>query len=455
MSRLLRGPRGPRALVLGAVGLAVVLLATLGGPNSPETAHGCAFLRTPGTYEADGSRASYLAALDAASVDAIFPGDPFFGLPLIESGTRTNRIEGPSRQVPPTLLRAIAWVESGLTMASRSVPFQSTGDALVSFDCGHGLMQITTGMTLPLGSNSQPSGQQVSVATHYVYNAARGANILAEKWNQAPQLRPIAGTDTNGDPGVIENWYFAVWSYNGFTGPGANQSNHPLDPSFAAWPREAYRCDGSQSRARYPYQEMVWGCLANPPVREGQVLWNPVPASAPDLRLPQYFQPLSITNFRFPFAGMDMPTPQPAHVDTAPTVDPNFRARVLAAPKLAVTAATTTLRLGGNPEQARTTIRVSNAGTGILSWTALPSDGWLVVDPPAGVALGGEVSCSNTGCERIAEITVTVNPVQLPAASTSGSIIISSPNAPEPDILLRINVSADFEVGAPGTSRAN
>ena len=52
-------------------------------------------------------------------------------------------------------------------------------------------------------------------------------------------LRPIAGTDTNSNPAILENWYFTIWGYNGFTGPGANISNHPLDPVFTT--REAWR----------------------------------------------------------------------------------------------------------------------------------------------------------------------------------------------------------------------
>src|SRR5438477_4671939 len=137
-------------------------------PRVRPVAEACAFLRTPQTYEADAARAAYFQAMDAASVDAAFPGDPSFGLPAIEVGGRSNRSSGP-HAMPPSLLRAIGWTESNLEMAARSVPFQSTGPALVSFDCGHGIMQITSGMTVPLGLNNQPTNAQSNVATHYVY----------------------------------------------------------------------------------------------------------------------------------------------------------------------------------------------------------------------------------------------------------------------------------------------
>ena len=446
-------PRAAAALL--AALLVALALGLLGGPHGADSAHGCVFLRTPHTYEADRQRVAYLAAIDAASVDALFPGDPVFGLPQIEVGTRANRSLGPTRQVPVSLLRAIAWVESSLTMASRSVAFESGGRALVSFDCGHGIMQVTTGMTVPLGSDQQPSDAQVSVATHYAHNVARGAAILADKWNRAPQIRPIVGTDTNSTPDLIENWYYAVWSYNGFSGPGDNRSNHPSDPAFGGWPRSPYRCDGTQSRNRYPYQELVWGCLASPPAPSGQRLWQPLPATLPNLTQVQYFQALSLATFRFPYAQMDMPTPQPAHLEGPPTVSPAFRLQLFAQPALSVQAPPIVIQTNGPPSQARATIRVRNPGTGILSWAALPSEAWIVVDPPAGVALGSNVACNATGCEREAEITITVNPTLLPAATSSGLLRITSPNAPGPPIEVRIDVDAEFEVSAPGTSRAN
>ena len=446
-----------RALALRGAGVTILVLAVawlaLGPGPGARDALGCAFLRHPHTYEADRARATYLAAIEAASVDALFPGDLTFGLPRIESGTRANRSAGSTRRIPATLLKAIAWIESNMTMASRSVTFHSEGDALVSFDCGHGIMQITTGMTVPLGSGQQPTSGQVSIATHYANNIARGAAILADKWNRAPEERPIAGTDTNGDPALIENWYFAVWSYNGFTGPGSRMSNHPADPGFGSWPRPAYRCDGQQARNRYPYQELVWGCMASPPVLSGQPVWDAVPATLPDLTDPRYFAALSPSTFSFPHTGMDMPTPQPAHEDAVPDIAANYRAQALGNPLLHVEAPRIVLRTDGPPTEARATIRVRNVGSGILSWAVQPPDGWLVVDPPAGVALGPGLPCSEP-CSRVAEVTITVNPTLLPAAAATGTLVITSPNSSSRAVTIPIEVQADFEVGAPGTSRA-
>jgi hypothetical protein len=437
---------------LAAAALLVQLLAApaLPGANTPH-AGACAFLRAPHAYEADAERDTYLKAIEAASVNGLFPGDGYFGLPAVEIGARGGRTSA-GVAVPPTLLKAIAWVESRMTMAMPSVPFGSPGPALVSFDCGHGVMQVTSGMTVPLGVDA-PSDRQASVATHYAYNIARGAALIAAKWNDAPESRPIAGTDTGSDPQLIENWYFATWGYNGFSGPGSNGSNHPVDPSFGGWPRPAYRCDGGQSRTRYPYQELVWGCLAQPPQVDGVALWGAIPATLPNLTEAQFFVPLSPAAFRFPFSAMDMPTPRPAHTDLVPPVDAGFRARALGAPGLAVDVRFVTVRLDGKPEEARATVLVTNPGTGLLAWQATADAGWIVLDPPAGVALGADIDCSARDCDPVGQLLVTVNPTLLPQASAVGAIRLRAANAALPDIVVQLEVDVEFEVGAPGTSR--
>ena len=453
-SRLrLRRPRLGALALLAAAALALALAAG-GGARAHEVA-ACAFLRTPHTYEAAAAdRLAYLEAIDAAAADALFPGDPYFGLPDIETGVRGNRSPSSGlRQVPAALLRAIGWIESNLAMAATSVPFEGEGEALVSFDCGHGIMQITTGMTVPLGLDYRPSPDQISIATHYAHNIARGAWIFADKWNAAPERRPIAGTDTGGAPGLLENWYFAVWSYNGWSGPGDNYSNHPSDPIYG-WPRAPYLCDGSQSYNRFPYQELVWGCLASPPSVGGRALWEPIAAALPDLGDPRYFHPLSLANWYYPYHGMDMPTPQPHNEAIAPDVPASRRASVLAAPAIGVAAPPIVLRTDGSPSEARAEIEIRNRGSGILSWAAESSDSWIVVDPPAGVALGPGVPCNPPACERAATLTVTVNPTLLPAASARGVLRIVSPNASGPAAEVRIQVEADFIVDAPGASRA-
>ena len=76
-----------------------------------------------------------------------------------------------------------------------------------------------------------------------------------------------------------------------------------------------------------------------------------------------------------------------------------------------------------------------------------------MIDPPAGVALGSDVACEGA-CQRNGSFTISVNPVLLTSQSAVGRVRIISPNAPQAEIVVTVSVDADFELGAPGTSRA-
>ena len=438
-------------LLLGAL-LAVAALALL-APASARRAEACAFDPwRPNAYEGDQQRTRYGGAIDAASVNQLLAGDPFFALPAIERGPRNARASG-APFIPATLLKSIAWVESSMTQASRAVAFESVGPAQISFDCGHGVMQVTTGMTTPLGADGTASSRQASIATHFAYNIARGAQILAEKWNGAPEQIPVAGIDTASDPSIVENWYFATWAYNGFTGPGANISNHPADPQFGAWPRPAFNCDGTQSRNRYPYQELVWGCMARPDQRSGVLLWQPVAATLPDLTNAVIARALSIANWSYPYTNMDIPTPQPAHMAQPPT-NVQSAAQLLGAPMFQASAQRLNINVNATGAASRGTVRVRNAGTGVLTWIATTTDRFLVLSPPAGVAIGSDLRCvGSEGCPD-GSLVITVNPTLLPASRASGTVRLSSANGGGQQVDITVDVSAEFSIGAPGTSRA-
>ena len=440
-----------RATVL----LATLLLATAVAlvPVRTSTVEACAFDPwTPNAYEGDAQRRLYNSAIEAASVNRLLPADPFFALPNIERGARTSRTAG-TPYIPATLLKSIAWIESTMTQAARAVAFESAGPAQISFDCGHGIMQVTTGMTAPLGTDGLASPRQASIATHFAYNIARGAQILAEKWNAAPEQIPVAGIDTASDPAIVENWYFATWAYNGFTGPGATISNHPSDPRFGAWPRPGFACDGTQSRSRYPYQELVWGCMARPETRAGVQLWTPLAATLPDLSNPIIARALSVSNWTYPYSTMDIPTPQPAHATTAPaTILP--AAQLLGAPVFQTSAQRVTINVNATGAASKATIRIHNGGTGVMTWIATSTDRFLVLSPPAGVAVGGDLKCTGSESCPDGSLVISVNPTLLPASRASGTIRLSSPNGGGQVVDIIVDVSAEFSIGAPGTSRA-
>jgi hypothetical protein len=494
-----------RRVVLLAILLSIGVAAL---PRSARPAAAdCAFPGTPITYEGPADRSLYNTAIELAAYNMLFPGDPYFGTPAIEQGVRGSRTTS-NAPVPPVLLKATAWIESVITQADSSVPFEGIGPTLVSYDCGHGIMQVTSGMTVPLGENDNPSPEQALVATHFARNIARGAVILADKWNQAPENKPVAGTDTNSDPGIIENWYFAVWSYNGFTGPGSNKSNHPMDPIYGSWPRTPYSCGPSSdglghNRSNYPYQELVFGCASHPPVLNGTTLWNPQPVDLPDLNDPRWREPLELENFVYPYDKMDIPTPRassqvsvppstsegtplpswyvvprtptqvvapsptplpptavasPAsgvvgHRDNTPRPSPDLRSTILRSPSLAVGGAGLQFRVAPEESVASQSIRVSNTGTGVLSWMATPSVDWLTVTPAAGVALGADMPCTADGfCERSPVIAISPDPSKTPQGTQTATIRIEAPGLNQA-YTIPVTVVSVVRIGVPGVTR--
>jgi hypothetical protein len=373
-------------------------------------------------------------------------------------------------------------------------------------------MQVTSGMTSPLGERGYPSRQQAMVATHFAYNIARGAVILADKWNSAPEQRPIAGTDTASDPAIIENWYFAVWSYNGFTGPGANRSNHPLDPIYGTWPRMPYSCGPSNdglghNRGTYPFQELIFGCASHPPVVNGATVWTPQTVDLPDLNDPRWREPLKLQNFVYPYDKMDIPTPKqpvggyraapatgatptpyppgyatptpyPWAVPTpvaqstslaaseAPAASPgvvghrdptqrppaSLRTAMFGTPGLSVS--TSNIQINYSPETGAqsATLTIRNTGTGILSWMAIPSATWVVPSPVAGVAAGPDLSCaSSSPCERSATITVSIDPTRLPPGTNRATLTILAPGTGN-SYTVTVTTVAVIRIGVPGVT---
>jgi len=482
-------------------------------PEAQASGGGCAFSQAPTTYEGSKDRSLYRNATELAAFNMLLPGDTYFGLPPLETGLRGSRTTSATASIPPVLLKSIAWIESAYTQASQQVPYEAIGPALVSFDCGHGIMQVTSGMTSPLGERGYASPQQALVATHFAYNIARGAAILADKWNSAPEDRPIAGTDTGGDPAVIENWYFAVWGYNGFTGPGANRSNHPMDPIYGTWPRVPYSCGPSSdglghNRGNYPFQELIFGCASHPPQVDGVNLWTPQSVDLPDLNNPLWREPLKLENFVYPYQKMDIPTPRqltggyrpttsaatptphpPGYVSPTPFSYPfavptpkprpqpvatpqaspvssgvvghrdptqrpaaGLRATLFGAPSLSVSTAAISISYSPETGAGTTTLTIRNTGKGILSWMAIPSAPWVVANPPAGVAVGQDLSCApSSPCQRSATVTVSVDPTKLPPGTNKAKLTILAPGI-NGSYAVTVTTVAVIRIGVPGVT---
>jgi hypothetical protein len=439
-----RIPRLRRATALKIVFALALVCVTLALPGSPAArADGnttCVFPFAPTTYEGTRDRKMFLDTIDLAAFDMLFPGDPYFGLPPIEVGPRDDRWTEPGF-VPPVLLKSIAYIESAIAQGDASVPFGSVGPALVAFDCGHGVTQVTNDMTLPDGEAGLGSPQQALVATHFAYNIARGAAVLVDKWNKAPEELPIAGSNTQGHPALLENWYYAVWAYNGFTGPGSGHSNHPMDPIYGEWPRTSYSCgpanDGlGHNRNNYPYQELVFGCAGHPPEVDGVPLWDAQPVSLPDLNSKTVKQALDFKNFVYPYSRMDIPTASPFHMDFTPAPDPSLRDEILGTPELALSTTDTQIDFVPGDTASTQDIDVFNTGSGLLAWYALGSASWLKVTPYTGVAVGLNLPCNpGVPCDRAGHIAITVDPKKAPPGATDLQLVIQGLGLPLNEIV--------------------
>ena len=104
--------------------------------------------------------------------------------------------------IPPVLLKAIAWMESGWKQYQLDASGQPLLDQpLIGKDkIGIGIMQI---------SSYDPKDTVTMDKLKYDidYNIEVGCQILNQKWRANPKIG-------NGDRNVLENWYLAVWAYN-------------------------------------------------------------------------------------------------------------------------------------------------------------------------------------------------------------------------------------------------
>jgi len=401
---------------------AVISLAFLVAERRPAEAHHlCDATGSPlgpfnlETYEAQDYKNIYARTMELAGFNQLLPDISSFAVPKLKTGDRTAGGDlTADAYIPPVLLKAIAWIESGWAQASYDplVDYGEVGPVLVSHDCGYGIMQVTSGMQ---NISGVPNLDQAMIGGHYAFNIARGAEILAGKWNMAPDYRPVVGAR---DFQIIENWYYALWGYNGFA-----FKNHPLNPAYSST-RAAFSCgpdtDGlGHDRSQYPYQELVLGCAANPPVRTGTPLWPAQEVHLPDLSNPAFAGPLKLENWApcsqdFQCAPMDIPTPNTNHKD--PTTLTDDRAQVLGAPALDMSQNEFAL----TRDATAAALTISNTGTGVLSWRATASAPWVRLSPQGGVALGPDLG------DRASTLTITVDTAALGTGAGAATVTIES-----------------------------
>jgi hypothetical protein len=167
-------------------------------------------------------------------------------------------------------------------------------------------MQILSGMQI----EGTPTAKQLKIGTDYLANIAAAVQLLAIKWNLAPESIPVV---LPRNPRVLEDWYYAVWAYHcyGDVCDGLGIRNNPDDPALK-WPRPMYNSpeqlasDGQFSFTDYPYQELVYGVIAYPPKVNGTPLWTALPVALPPRGAVGYPEPRP---FLHPGSTLDPTTP--------------------------------------------------------------------------------------------------------------------------------------------------
>ncbi|MCL1918923.1 MAG: transglycosylase SLT domain-containing protein [Peptococcaceae bacterium] len=146
--------------------------------------------------------------------------------PSWEEMARIFEQVGREKNIPPEILKAIAYKESGWGQ------FYADGRPKIADGKYVGVMQVTM-------LDSLDAETRYKIQYDVCFNVAYGADILNEKWEMAPNIG-------NGDRTVVENWYFAIWAYNSWI-----VYNNPNTAREAG--RTAYQDSVFQIMADHPY----------------------------------------------------------------------------------------------------------------------------------------------------------------------------------------------------------
>ena len=379
-------------------------------------------------YEASRDRLPYLEAQRLAALNRLLPpGDPF-ALQAITSGRFGTRTDLEGATIPVTLLHAVGWIESRLNQARLGVPYEGVGPVLISPSCAYGLMQVASFFS---NGGDVPTRGESLVGAHYAYNVAAGAQILVDKWNL--EFFPQVG---DANPFFIESWYYVTWAYNGWA-----FVNHPAGSEVDPF-RTPYDCDAPFNG--YPYQELVFGCIENPPSVDGVQLWQAINLRLPNLitlsvtggplHTDTYFDgwsdvftaPFTGDELTTPFEAMNMGLPSGATLVAPPRIDEAAaalaRASILPLPELAVDETVVELLATEQGIQSGT-ITIRNTGAGLLVYRLIPLQDWIRVSVPAGIAVGSGFPLLPSQLAA-ASIVLTPDAEGLPEGLHQGSIIV-------------------------------
>lgn len=172
-----------------------------------------------------------------------------------------------SKGIPSIILKTIAYCETGWRQFDANGNVVTGGGSVTNPALG--IMQIT--------SYDPSNTAEVDKLKYDIdYNISRGADLLNLKWQNTPQIG-------DGDRNKLENWYFALWAYNGWS-----TYNNP---------------NNAAARGEVSYQEAILRKAATAyfPGLTTPVQITPIPASL-------------IPVDTLPNSSQTWPTPEPYHL---------------------------------------------------------------------------------------------------------------------------------------------
>lgn len=154
--------------------------------------------------------------------------------------------------VAAAILHGVAYTESNWHQFNTSdyhINGEAIGSPLESWDGGWGEFQQTWGMPPQCNTMHNCRADVSKVQYDQSYNIGVGIQSLISAWNGTAG---VAGSDPN-DPYKANQWFFAVWAYNGSYG------NNPNDVSASVY---GHWYPGAPFRSIY--EEYVWYFAAHP-----------------------------------------------------------------------------------------------------------------------------------------------------------------------------------------------
>ncbi len=155
--------------------------------------------------------------------------------------------------VSAAILHGVAYTESGwhqFNTGDCCVAGEAAGTTVQSFDGGWGEFQQTWAMPPQCYSAGNCRSDASRIQNSQSYNIGTGAQSLISAWNSSAGVS--SKSDPN-DPYKANDWFFAVWAYNGSYG---NNPNDVSSSVYGNWyPGAPYRSI---------YEELVWYYAAHP-----------------------------------------------------------------------------------------------------------------------------------------------------------------------------------------------